>query len=90
MKKVILLICMCLLVSGMAIARDFEAKKFKTTFTVVFNAMTLEESARMETVIKKKFSDACSIDVELEKIDDITIGSTGTGTVWWDEEEASR
>ena len=51
-----------------------ESKKFKAVFTITFNEMTLEEAARMETVIKEKFKDACKIEVDLEDIDGDTYG----------------
>ena len=61
-------------VDNLAMAKEFEAQKFKTTFIIQFNAITLEEAARLEVVIKNKFKDACKIKVELDKA-----GSTITG-----------
>ena len=50
-------------------AKEFEAQKFKTVFTVQFNAITLEEAARLEEVFKGKFSDACKIGVTAKAVE---------------------
>ncbi len=90
MKKLSLLVLVLVFImTTPVIAKDFKAQKFKTIFTVQFNAITLEEAARLETVFKKKFSDACTIDVTAEATDSdlltFTTGSITTG-VWVEDD----
>jgi len=67
MKKLLLTVVCCMLLVGVALAKEFKAEKFETVYTITFNAITLEEASRLEDVIKKKFKDACKIEVNLNE-----------------------
>ena len=71
MKKLIALI---ILLASVVLA-DHNAQKFKVTYTITFNELTLQEASRLEKVIKQDYSDACEIDVSLEKV-------TNQNSVW--------
>ncbi len=56
-----------------------DAQKFKVIYTITYNAQTLGEAARMETVVKSKFKDACSAKVEIKVLEEgIVTGGTFT------------
>jgi len=61
-------------------AKEFKPQKFETKFTITFNSISLEEAARLETVIKDKFKDACKVDVELKKLSSLI--DDGSLAVW--------
>ena len=74
-----------------AIAKDFKASKFKVTYEIVYNAITLDEAAAIERNIKKRFDDACKVNVEVKKIEgsfinddavDFDLGSVITEGSW--------
>ncbi len=71
MIRLIFIVVISLLVSaGCSIGADEEKKtmpkKFKTTLTVVYNAITLEEAAAKEQAFRELYKDACEVDIELE------------------------
>jgi len=68
------------LLPSQSFAKEFKPQKFETQFTITFNSVSLEEAARLETVIKDKFKDACKVDVELKKLSSYD----GSLTVWPD------
>lgn len=51
-------------------------KKFKVTFTITFNELSLQQVADKEEEIRERFENACVIDVELAGVE-----SSSTGTV---------
>lgn len=65
--KIIAVVLGMMLLSGVAIAEvKQEASKFKMSYTVIYNAITLGEASNIETRIKKENKDACSVDVEVK------------------------
>jgi len=40
-------------------------KKWKVTFSVTYNSMTLQEAADKEKLFRELFKDACDVDVDL-------------------------
>lgn len=44
-------------------------KKFKVTFTITFNELSLQQAADKEEEIRERFKEACVIDVELAGVD---------------------
>ena len=56
-----------------------EPQKFQVTYTVVYNAITLDEAAAKEKDIKSKHKDACKISLSLKEAQGDF--STGFGTV---------
>ena len=78
------LLVMFIVISALTVqAKEQVKQKFKTTFTITFNEMTLDEAAAMEWRIKSMYEDACKIDVELEKVEGeiIWFDATGTDTI---------
>ena len=45
-----------------------EATKHKVTFTLTFNALTLDEAADKEALIQKRFKDACILKTKVEEV----------------------
>ena len=43
-------------------------QKFKVTYSIVYNAISLTRAAILEDLIKAKHSTACKVDVKVEKI----------------------
>jgi hypothetical protein len=41
--------------------------QFKTTFTITYNSITLEEAAKFEKEIRKQHKEACNVDIRLSK-----------------------
>ena len=71
-KMVLALVCVGL-VFGFGYAKDFEAKKFKVIVKITYNTLTLEEAAQKEKEMKKRFSDACAVDLEIKEVDSLTL-----------------
>jgi len=84
MKKTVLILLTLVLLSTPVIAGAITQQKFETTFTIVFNEITLEEASQLEKRIKRIFRDACKIEVELDKVEQefITIYTDDTTPVW--------
>lgn len=54
-----------------------EPQKFEVKYTITYNAITLDEAAKKEKDIKKKYKDACKVEIKLEKP-----CSEGTLLIW--------
>ena len=78
MKRLIFILMV--LFTMFSIAGDKEPQKFKVTFTVTFNELTLEQASKKEMVIKELLKDACDINVKIENSDNLVIIS-GRGLV---------
>lgn len=68
MKKVFLitlLLMFCFLLGAEAVNKS--AQKFEVEYTIIYNAITLEEAADKEILIKKRFKDACEVNIEVKK-----------------------
>lgn len=58
-------------------------KKFKVTFTITFNELSLQQAADKEEEIRERFKEACEIDFELVGVEsDLTV-SFGD-SIWYD------
>jgi len=69
MKK--LSIILIVLLSSLLIASDKQPKKFKVTYSITFNEVTLEKAAQIEKEISKQFGESCEIKIELSAIKDV-------------------
>lgn len=47
---------------------DSEAQKFEVTFTVTYNAISLEDAAKKEKEFREQFKDACKVDISIKKV----------------------
>lgn len=54
-------------------------QKFKTVFTITYNAISLEEAAKLEKKLMKEHSDACDLSISLSKADGLTTLSQAEG-----------
>ncbi len=74
MKKVLLVVVLlvCFVVSSVYAELKKEAQKFKVIYSITYNAVTMEEAARLEKTIREKFEDACSLDISTKSIDSDT------------------
>lgn len=54
-----------------------DAQKFKVTYTVTYNAVTLAKAAELEEKIKKENKDGCNVKV---KVSPVTVSTVGTIT----------
>ena len=72
MKRVMLLAVVFVLLSGMAFAElKNEVKKFKTTFIITYNAISLEDAAKVEKQIRKQHKSAGSLMVTVRDDDSL-------------------
>jgi hypothetical protein len=73
MKKIFAALAILLFLCGPSSAGDekHQPKKLKTTFTIVFNEITLQEAADWERRINKDFASACSVSVKTEQVDNV-------------------
>ena len=46
---------------------QIERKKFEVTFTVTYNAITLQEAAVLEGTFRRQYQDACKVDVSVKE-----------------------
>ena len=49
-----------------------DPQKFKVTYTVIYNALTLKEASRIETQIKGNHKNACRIKTKVDSADNTT------------------
>src|SRR5574340_1658596 len=52
-----------------------EPQKFKTTFSITYNAITLEQASTIEKKIKNEFGDACNVEIKVENTENLIIGN---------------
>lgn len=71
MKRLIFIL---LLIPVMAFT-DHKPKQFTVTFSVTYNAITLERAAELEQAFRTLYKDACKIDVDVKKVS-VDIGWT--------------
>ena len=76
MKRIITIILMLFVVG---IADSPKAKKFEVIFTVKYNAITLEEAAKKETMFRELYKDACIVDVKVKESQGLTALTLGGG-----------
>jgi len=76
MRKWILVLLVLVFFVSTASALNDKASKFKTTFKITFNSITLEEAAKLEKQIKKVFKDACSLDTTVSGVNDGYLATT--------------
>lgn len=71
MKKILILSITLLFLASCSIVKadndKIKTKKFQVTFTVQYNAITLQDAAEKEFMFRKLYKDACIVDVELTK-----------------------
>ena len=74
MKKLLLaliLVCLTVQCGHTAVVlketKKFEEQKFETVITITYNSITLEQAQIVEAIVKRKFNDACEIDVSLKE-----------------------
>ncbi len=86
----ILLICFALVFictcSEAEEKKEIVPKKFQATFTVRYNAITLDEAAKREMVFRELYADACKVDVKVEEVsynNAANIVIDGSGTTLW-------
>ena len=79
-----IVICMIFLFSIFAAAQQnkVSAKKFEITYTVKYNAITLQEAADLELVFRKLYKDACRVDVKVKEAQNDWGVVTLTGDIW--------
>ena len=58
-----------------------EQKKFEVTFTVKYNAITLQEASDLEAKFRELYKDACVVDVVVKEANTIGINSYGYLTI---------
>jgi len=72
MKKIIVIAMMLVFTLACTLSAEedvkHQPKKMKTTFTIVFNEITIQEAADLERRINKEFKDACSVEVDMEPV----------------------
>jgi hypothetical protein len=57
-----------------------DGKKFEVTFTVTYNAISLEDAAKKEAVFRELYKDACKVDVTVRE--GMTEGNIWQGAVF--------
>ncbi len=65
--------------AGLLVASDEkkqDAQRFKVTFTITYNQLTLAEAAELEKVVREQHAKACAVVVGVESL-------VSTPTVWW-------
>jgi len=66
--KLIILVCLLLPVMVFyAGETKIQRQKFEVTFTVTYNAITLEDAAQKELEFRERYSDACKVKVSLKE-----------------------
>lgn len=75
MKLVIMLFLMVVLLTA---STDKKPQEFKVAFEVTYNSITLAKAAELEKVFRDKFSDACNVEVKVEKINSNVWTYSGT------------
>ena len=75
MKKglLVVLLSMFCLTGNAEVNQD--PQKFEVTYTIVYNAISLEEAADKEVLLKKRFKDACSVKVKAKAVKDFSSSS---------------
>ena len=72
MKKLLLAVVM-LCVCGISRAEvTQEPQKFEIKYIIKYNSLTFQEASDKEILIRKKFEDACSIDIKVDEVSTIT------------------
>jgi len=61
MKQIIMILLIIGLVSGI------QPKKFEVTYTVKYNAITLERASDLEKMFRELYKDACKVDVVIKE-----------------------
>ena len=85
MKKVIILLVFLILgISFVAYGEliKIEQQKFKVTYEIVYNELTLEEAAQKEIAIKEQNHRACSVKVSLREKSDSDITLDDNPIIW--------
>lgn len=93
MKKLLMSLAVALLWSLFILEASSSDSKvqtpqmFKVTYTVVYNAQTLEQAAKTEKEIREQFKDACEVKVSLKAnpiacaMDSLAIWNTGNAII---------
>lgn len=58
-------------------------KTFEVTFSITFNAIPLEQAARLERVIRGEYKKACKVDVQVKEVQRSIGGWTASGSVMY-------
>ena len=51
--------------------KSVAGQKFKVTYSVTYNAITLERAAELERLIKQFCKDACTVLTDVNKVDEV-------------------
>ena len=63
-----------------------QPKKFEVTFTVTYNAITLEAAAEKEKDFRKRYIDACNVDVTIKEVSGMTFSTLQWQTIQVDSQ----
>ena len=78
MKKLIsLTVLISILWVGLLVGNvNEEPQKFEVTFKVTYNAISLQEAADKEGDFRKRYDDACKVDIAIKKVAMLTLSNS--------------
>ena len=85
MKKIIVLLLVIFASLGAEIKQ--ESQRFKVTYTITYNSITLAQADSLEKAVKSKFKSACGVNIGIEPVSSgslIINGSIGIGSITQD------
>ena len=81
MKKLLLLSLFFMFAVNLEAEVNQKPQKFEVVYTITYNAITLEEAADKEILIKKRFKDACKVETDVDKPSELGTFTNATFTI---------